>query len=102
MSLVGLPRTVAWMPKVAVVSVSPLVGRDAQTRTSLPTKSEDAAGQTVWSVSATLGQSNLEWNADGVAFTASQLEDIITWCTDSPQLGLERSQAQRQFFGNDD
>jgi hypothetical protein len=37
-----------------------------------------------------------------VAFTASQLEDIITWCTDSPQLGLERRQAQRQFFGDDD
>jgi hypothetical protein len=37
-----------------------------------------------------------------VAFTASQLEDIITWCTDSPQLGLERKQAQRQFFGDDD
>ncbi|MDQ6674816.1 MAG: hypothetical protein M3069_29440 [Chloroflexota bacterium] len=37
-----------------------------------------------------------------MAFTASQLEDIITWCTDSPQLGLERRQAQRQFFGDDD
>ncbi len=37
-----------------------------------------------------------------MAFTASQLEDIITWCTDSPQLGLERKQAQRQFFGDDD
>jgi hypothetical protein len=37
-----------------------------------------------------------------MAFTASQLEDIITWCSNSPELGIERSQAQRQFFGADD
>src|SRR6266851_617614 len=37
-----------------------------------------------------------------MAFTASQLEDIITWCADSPELVLERRQAQRQFFGKDD
>jgi hypothetical protein len=39
---------------------------------------------------------------DAVAFTASQLEDISTWCTDSPALGPQRRLAQQQFFGSDD
>jgi hypothetical protein len=37
-----------------------------------------------------------------MAFTASQLEEIIAWCSNTPALGLERNQAQRQFFGDDD
>jgi hypothetical protein len=37
-----------------------------------------------------------------MAFTASQLEEIISWCFRTRALGLERNQAQRQFFGDDD
>ena len=37
-----------------------------------------------------------------MAFTASQLNDIVAWCSSTPELAGERSQAQRQFFGDDD
>jgi hypothetical protein len=37
-----------------------------------------------------------------MAFTASQLEDVTTWCANGAQLRLERARAQRQFFGDDD
>jgi hypothetical protein len=37
-----------------------------------------------------------------MAFTASQLNDIIAWCSSSPELAIERSQAQRRFFGDED
>jgi hypothetical protein len=37
-----------------------------------------------------------------MAFTASQLEEIVAWCSSTAALGLERNQAQRQFFGDDD
>jgi len=37
-----------------------------------------------------------------VAVTASQVEQIATWCEMTPDLAEEREQARRQFFGEDD
>jgi hypothetical protein len=37
-----------------------------------------------------------------MAFTASQLEDITTWCSSNPDLESERLQARPRFFGDDD
>jgi len=37
-----------------------------------------------------------------VAVTASQVEEIATWCQMTPDLTAERQQARRRFFDDDD
>ena len=37
-----------------------------------------------------------------MAFTASQLAEIVSWCADSRDLATDRRLAQRQFFGEED
>lgn len=37
-----------------------------------------------------------------MAFTASQLDEIVAWCANSRELVAERKVAQLQFFGEDD
>lgn len=39
---------------------------------------------------------------DRMAFTASQLDEIVAWCANRRDLVAERKMAQRQFFGEDD
>jgi hypothetical protein len=37
-----------------------------------------------------------------MAFTATQLEVITTWCSSGPDLQAERGHARPRFFGDDD